>query len=57
MAYIYTRLIVLLPMCCSSTQQIAYCSQNYPVTVALLQGTTELSAELIFINEAKQVCQ
>lgn len=38
-----------------TTQQNAYRSQNYPVTMALIQITTKLSAQLIFINEAKQV--
>lgn len=42
-------------MCRYTTQQNAYRPQNYPVTMALIQITTKLSAQLIFINEAKQV--
>ncbi len=45
-------------ICCyGSVHQNAYRLQNYPVTVAFVQRATKLSAQLIFINEVKQVCQ
>ncbi len=59
--FCYSINVLLFPcmksMCCYGVHQNAYCLQNYPVTMAFLQRTAKLSAQLIFINEMKQVCQ